>query len=75
MLTPKTINNFKEFTNPCDQFEDFWVDQLEEWVEDEWERTSLEAIYNKTKGPNWTNNDGWLNETVSHCQWYGISCK
>jgi len=39
-----------------------------------YEKISLAAIYNKTNGQNWTNNDGWMNETVDHCLWYGISC-
>jgi hypothetical protein len=37
------------------------------------EKESLQAIYNATNGEKWTINDGWMNATVDHCQWYG-SC-
>ena len=35
---------------------------------------SLEAIYKNTNGQHWTNNAGWMDDTIPHCQWYGISC-
>ena len=40
----------------------------------ELEMVSLKAIYKNTNGPNWINNLGWMNETVPHCQWYGVIC-
>jgi hypothetical protein len=66
---PKALNISTEFSNPCDQFEIFVSSG-----ETENERESLEAIYFATNGQNWTNNDKWMNFTVSHCKWYGISC-
>lgn len=34
---------------------------------------ALVALYNETDGPNWTNNDGWL-ESTEVCTWAGVSC-
>jgi Leucine-rich repeat (LRR) protein len=31
-------------------------------------------MYEKTSGLNWRDNAGWMNETLGHYQWYGISC-
>jgi Leucine-rich repeat (LRR) protein len=37
------------------------------------ERQSLEALYDATSGPGWTNQTGWkINENI--CTWYGITC-
>ena len=38
------------------------------------ERKSLEEIYNDAGGHMWVENKGWLNDTIGHCQWYGITC-
>lgn len=35
---------------------------------------ALEALYNSTDGPNWTNNSDWL-VTETPCSWYGVTCK
>jgi len=67
-LKPRALNINEEFTNPCGPFKIHWSSTYSH------ERESLEAIYNATNGHNWTNNDGWRNETLGHCQWYGISC-
>eukprot|EP00984_Skeletonema_dohrnii_P033037 scaffold28410_cov172-Skeletonema_dohrnii-CCMP3373.AAC.1 len=67
-LKPRALNINEEFTNPCGPFKIHWSSTYSD------ERDSLEAIYNATNGHNWTNNDGWRNETLGHCQWYGISC-
>jgi len=76
-LKPKALNISKEFDNEdaCGEIQDF----VESWRVElgyrlDFERSSLEAIYNKTDGQNWTNSAGWMNETVDHCQWYGITC-
>ena len=68
-LKTKIISTNKEFTNPCGQLKK-WADDIE--LNDE--RTSLEAIYNETNGSKWKKKDGWMNETLDHCKWYGISC-
>src|SRR3954466_1197325 len=34
---------------------------------------ALVAFYNSTGGPNWDNQEGWLN-TISPCSWFGITC-
>ncbi len=67
-------NGSEEFDrhNPCDELETYWA--LFFGDHDEWERASLEAIYNNANGLNWANKIGWMNETVHHCKWYGISC-
>ncbi|KAK1734014.1 leucine-rich repeat protein [Skeletonema marinoi] len=60
-----TYSKEEEFVESC---EDIWSTDIQD------ERTSLEAIYKGTNGQNWTNNDGWMNETLDYCEWYGISC-
>eukprot|EP00985_Skeletonema_marinoi_P028590 scaffold25316_cov145-Skeletonema_marinoi.AAC.3 len=66
-LKPKALNTsiYKVFKNPCGQS---WSSSGED------ERSSLEAIYEGTNGQSWTNNAGWMDDTVAHCQWHGISC-
>ncbi len=61
----KTLNVSNELQNPCAQLFSSTHDE---------ERASLEAIYENTNGEIWTENDGWMNEAVDHCEWYGISC-
>ncbi|NQU66937.1 MAG: leucine-rich repeat domain-containing protein, partial [Candidatus Marinimicrobia bacterium] len=34
---------------------------------------ALVAFYNSTSGDGWTNNTGWLTDTL-FCNWYGITC-
>ena len=34
----------------------------------------LKSLYLATGGPNWKNNDGWMNENLDICFWYGITC-
>ena len=31
-------------------------------------------LYAATYGHKWCNNSGWLNSSVHHCSWYGITC-
>jgi len=69
-LKPKALNINKEFSNPCGRFEDSWDYNNYNDLQKE----SLIEIFEKTNGRNWTNNNGWMDETVDHCQWYGISC-
>jgi Leucine-rich repeat (LRR) protein len=38
------------------------------------ECNALVTLYNRTGGPNWTNNAGWL-ETNTPCGWSGIACE
>jgi Leucine-rich repeat (LRR) protein/sugar lactone lactonase YvrE len=35
---------------------------------------ALVALYDSTKGPEWTNNDGWK-ATDTPCQWKGVTCQ
>jgi len=35
---------------------------------------ALIALYDSTKGPEWTNNDGWK-ATDTPCQWTGVTCQ
>eukprot|EP00985_Skeletonema_marinoi_P001044 scaffold430_cov73-Skeletonema_marinoi.AAC.8 len=62
----------KEFENPCGQV-DLWVGDSSLGEPRDFERPSLEAIYERTNGQNWTNNAGWMNEE-DHCGWYGVTC-
>ena len=65
-MKPKALSATRGFLNACNRFE--YSSGGEE------EKASLEAIFNNANGPNWVRNDGWMNETLHHCQWYGISC-
>jgi Leucine-rich repeat (LRR) protein/acetyltransferase-like isoleucine patch superfamily enzyme len=38
------------------------------------ERYALEALYNSTDGDEWTDRTSWLDNSVGHCEWYGVSC-
>ena len=38
------------------------------------EREILEELFKATNGENWKNNDGWLDDAVDMCDWYGIKC-
>ena len=38
------------------------------------QRRALEALYAATAGENWLQKRGWTSESMSHCDWYGISC-
>eukprot|EP00984_Skeletonema_dohrnii_P015654 scaffold6800_cov89-Skeletonema_dohrnii-CCMP3373.AAC.2 len=76
-LKSKALNTSDEFKNPCSQTQDsaaiLMLDQALDYRL-QYERPSLEAIYNETVGQNWTNNAGWMNETEDYCEWHGISC-
>ena len=72
-LKLKRLNTSNEITYPCGQFQLFVI-IVTEGNTREFERASLEAIYEGTTGQNWTNSSGWMNVTVDHCQWYGITC-
>lgn len=37
------------------------------------ELEALKAIYSALDGPDWINNDGWL-ENDAFCSWYGVEC-
>eukprot|EP00984_Skeletonema_dohrnii_P032979 scaffold28207_cov88-Skeletonema_dohrnii-CCMP3373.AAC.1 len=69
-LKPKALNISEEFQNPCGQLQESLNRHTSAL---EFERASLEAIYNETDGENWTNSAGWMNET-DHCNWHGITC-
>jgi Leucine-rich repeat (LRR) protein len=38
------------------------------------EREALIDLYNNTNGSNWTNNNGWMGEIGTECQWFGVQC-
>eukprot|EP00957_Ditylum_brightwellii_P096605 7357589-Ditylum_brightwellii.AAC.1 len=31
-------------------------------------------FFTATGGEKWGNNEGWMDETVPHCNWHGITC-
>lgn len=35
--------------------------------------TFVTELYAATGGDNWTNNDNWLNFSVSYSEWYGVT--
>ena len=38
------------------------------------ERETLMNFYNATRGVYWLRNEGWANDSVHFCRWYGVSC-
>ena len=68
-LKPKSLSINKTFTDHC-QYQESFIDYLDE----EKEKVNLEIMYERMNGQNWTKNDGWMDDTVGICQWYGISC-
>lgn len=38
------------------------------------EQEILETLFKSTRGSSWKNNTNWLNDNVSVCKWFGISC-
>lgn len=37
------------------------------------DKVALEAVYNSLNGPNWNNNDYWMENDLI-CEWYGVIC-
>ena len=35
----------------------------------------LDDLYYSTSGDGWINNNNWLDLTISHCEWYGMTCE
>eukprot|EP00984_Skeletonema_dohrnii_P000926 scaffold302_cov91-Skeletonema_dohrnii-CCMP3373.AAC.2 len=83
-LKSKALNPNESFPNRCSEFEElmnYFMDNLagsnsafKVDIPSFFEKPSLMKIYEKTNGQNWTNNAGWMDNTINHCQWYGISC-
>eukprot|EP00985_Skeletonema_marinoi_P008780 scaffold4015_cov200-Skeletonema_marinoi.AAC.11 len=86
---PKALaqNIREEFENPCSGWEgrNRWDNCIEPSYEYEelymgrsHEKRSLDEIYDRTNGQNWTNNAGWLDggddPDWDYCEWHGISC-
>ena len=38
------------------------------------ERNALSNFFYLAKGVEWTNDKNWLDEYLSHCKWYGVTC-
>jgi len=38
------------------------------------EISALKTLFNATTGHKWKNNNGWLNNQISPCQWFGVEC-
>ena len=64
-LKPKAIDVNQEFSNPCEYR---WYSIVD------YEKESLQAIYDATNGQHWINNDGWMSNETDHCDWHGITC-
>lgn len=41
---------------------------------DQDDRRTLQFLYSETGGDHWDRNDNWMDDSVSVCEWYGISC-
>jgi Leucine-rich repeat (LRR) protein len=39
------------------------------------EKDVLVSLFQGTNGMNWNNKDGWTDDNVDICKWYGIKCK
>jgi len=50
------------------------TDCLDGHLQEPSERDVLEMLYHATNGPNWTNNENWMNDTTSICDWFGVEC-
>eukprot|EP00985_Skeletonema_marinoi_P018994 scaffold10753_cov87-Skeletonema_marinoi.AAC.5 len=82
-LKSKALNPNESFPNRCGEFEElmnYFMDNLASGsafkvdIPNFFEKPSLMKIYEGTNGENWTNKAGWMDNTIDHCQWYGISC-
>ncbi len=38
------------------------------------ERQALIALYDATRGPDWTDSNGWLGVAGTECTWFGVTC-
>ncbi|KAL7485594.1 hypothetical protein ACHAW6_011197 [Cyclotella cf. meneghiniana] len=38
------------------------------------EDAHLRYLFNSLTGEYWLNNTGWMNEEISHCDWFGVTC-
>ena len=38
------------------------------------ENKGLVTLFEATNGGQWINRTGWLDPTVSHCEWFGVTC-
>ena len=81
-LKSQALGVNKEFQDPCGKVEEnpfvitagYDIDFYQRPSSEFFERPSLEAMYKKLNGQNWTNNAGWMDDAIDHCQWYGITC-
>ena len=57
-------------------FPNFYCDTVNtsNYCDPETEHQWLIDFYHATNGDEWYNNTNWLNENVSHCEWYGVRC-
>jgi hypothetical protein len=39
------------------------------------DRIALSVFFFGLKGLAWKRNEGWMNTTLHHCDWFGISCE
>ena len=81
-------NASEEFLDPCSQVDMAWrvkYDKIGSGVLQNVlsigsmffsldDKGSLKTIYEHTNGPNWINKEGWMNDEMHHCKWYGITC-
>ena len=38
------------------------------------EHLALMRLYQVTRGGSWARKDSWLNNSISHCLWFGVNC-
>jgi hypothetical protein len=60
-----------------------WLLDDDEWVPDNWQpptpsiwlqRYALAVLYEENRGWGWDEDDNWLDDEESICDWYGVSC-
>lgn len=66
---PDLGNNYRDINIPLNKTA--WSAQI---INHSPQRDALLSLYNATGGSNWTNQEGWLGEAGTECDWYGVSC-
>ena len=56
----------------CNQAQTFYDGDILEWRDRQ--RGNLVQLYIATNGDTWINNTGWLDESIDHCNWRGVTC-
>ena len=70
--------DFYEYTSSVLDYESEWkasnCSDANAGCDSSYEPIDLKAFYEETGGEFWLNNTGWLDKSISYCQWFGLSC-